>query len=325
MTSRKEALAVLRHWKLENEPISDVHPKSSGEGDVRAVYVGDDYVLKWSENPDEVCNAVALCEALQSADVYASSLIRTTDGRAYVQDGALFFYVTRRIVGTQLTARDFYGRDRTAKAQLLGEAIGKLHRALRQMKAPVNDVNLYESVKNWALPKMEDILPLPESFRRDYLHEFGALYSDLPKQIIHRDLNPSNIIVSQDKWGFIDFELSETNLRIYDPCYAAVAILSESFDGNDHTGLSTWLETYRNIMRGYDNAIQLTDKERVAIPYVVVAEQMASTAWFSEQNRYAGLFETNKRIAQWLISVFDELRFDQIPDSAAVHTATNKS
>lgn len=309
--SRKEALDVLGHWRLETESIFDVPSRSSGAEGAGAFYIGDDYVLKCCENPDEANNAVALCEALQSADVYASSLIRTTDGRAYVQDGALFFYVTRRIVGTQLTARDFYERDHTAKAQLLGESIGKLHRALRQMKAPVNDVNLYESMKNWALPKMEDILPLPESFRRDYLHEFGALYSDLPKQIIHRDPNPSNIIVSQDKWGFIDFELSETNLRIYDPCYAAVAILSESFDGNDHAVLSTWLETYRNIMRGYDNAIQLTDKERVALPYVVVAEQMASTAWFSEQNRYAELFETNKRMAQWLISVFDELRFDR--------------
>jgi len=26
----------------------------------------------------------------------------------------------------------------------------------------VNDVNLYESVKNWALPKSKDILPLSE-------------------------------------------------------------------------------------------------------------------------------------------------------------------
>lgn len=311
MMSRKEALDVLGHWRLETEPIFDVPSRSSGVEGAGAFYIGDDYVLKCCENPDEVNNAVALCEALQSADVYASSLIRTTDGRAYVQDGPLFFYMTRRIVGTQLTARDFYGSDHTAKAQLLGESIGKLHRALRQVTAPVNDVNLYESVKNWALPKMEDILPFPESFRRDYLHEFGALYSDLPKQIIHRDPNPSNIIVSQDKWGFIDFELSETNLRIYDPCYAAVAILSESFDGNDHAGLSTWLEAYRNIMRGYDSAIRLTDKERVALPYVVVAEQMTSTAWFSEQNRYAGLFETNKRIIQWLISVFDELRFDR--------------
>ena len=32
---------------------------------------------------------------------------------------------------------------------------------------------------------------------------------DLPRQVIHRDPNPSNIILAKDKWGFIDFELSE--------------------------------------------------------------------------------------------------------------------
>lgn len=33
--------------------------------------------------------------------------------------------------------------------------------------------------------------------------------------------------------GFIDFELSERNIRIFDPCYASTANLSESFDEND--------------------------------------------------------------------------------------------
>ena len=55
---------------------------------------------------------------------------------------------------------------------------------------------------------------------------FRELYAELPKQIIHRDPNPSNIITNADKWGFIDFDLSECSVRIYDPCYAASAILS---------------------------------------------------------------------------------------------------
>ena len=142
------------------------------------------------------------------------------------------------------------------------------------------------------------------------MNEFGKLYDKLPKQIIHRDPNPSNIIVSQNEWGFIDFELSEKNLRIYDPCYAAVAILSESFDEKDQAKLSNWLEIYRNILWGYDSVVKLTNEECVALPYVVMADQLVSTAWFSEQNKYTELFETNKRMTQWLITIFDELKFD---------------
>lgn len=154
-------------------------------------------------------------------------------------------------------------------------------------------------------------LSLSESFCQSYLNEFGKLYDKLPKQIIHRDPNPSNIIVSQDEWGFIDFELSEKNLRIYDPCYAAMAILSESFDEKDQAKLSKWLEIYQNILWGYDSVVKLTNEECAALPYVVMADQLVSTAWFSEQDKYTELFETNKRMTQWLITIFDELKFNK--------------
>lgn len=126
----------------------------------------------------------------------------------------------------------------------------------------------------------------------------------------HRDPNPSNIIVSQDEWGFIDFELSEKNLRIYDPCYAAVAILSESFDEKDQAKLSKWLEIYRNILWGYDSVVKLTNEECAALPYVVMADQLVSTACFSEQDKYTELFMINKRMTQWLITIFDKLKIN---------------
>ena len=110
-----------------------------------------------------------------------------------------------------MIAHDFYEGDYAAKARFVGEIIGQLHLILCQAKTSVNDVNLYESVKNWALPKSKDILSLSESFCRGYLNEFGKLYDKLPKQIIHRDPNPSNIIVSPPcvlfGWWFSPWEL----------------------------------------------------------------------------------------------------------------------
>ena len=310
MVSHKKVLDVLKQWKLENESISDVYHESNGEKSNRAFYVGKDFVLKFSKNSDEVQKAIALCDAIKGAGLCISSPIETADGRAYVQDGELFFYLTHRISGTQMNAHDFYEGNYIAKARFVGEIIGQLHLILCQAKIPVNEVNLYESVKNWALPKVKDILSLSESFCRGYLNEFGKLYDKLPKQIIHRDPNPSNIIVSQDEWGFIDFELSEKNLRIYDPCYAAMAILSESFDEKDQAKLSKWLEIYRNILWGYDSVVKLTNEECAALPYVVMADQLVSTAWFSKQDKFTELFETNKHMTQWLITIFDELKLN---------------
>lgn len=307
--SHKKASELLKHWNLEKESISDVYYEGSGEKSDATLYIGKDFVLKFSASLGKVKNAIALCRAMENTGLYVSSPVATTDGREYVQDGELFFYVTRRVSGMQMISHDFYEGDHIEKSRFVGEIIGQLHLVLCQAEALVNDVNLYQTVENRAMPKARDILALPEQFCRDYLDTFRKLYDRLPKQIIHRDPNPANIIVSQDKWGFIDFELSERNLRIYDPCYAATAILSESFDDNDSAKLSKWLEIYRNIIWGYDSVVKLTDEERKALPYVIIANQLICVAWFSKQDKYTEIFETNKRMTQWLISVFDGLKF----------------
>ena len=92
-------------------------------------------------------------------------------------------------------------------------------------------------------------------------------------------------------------------MRIYDPCYAATAVLSECFGKDDEK----WLEMYRNIICGYDSVAHLTDDERKAVPYVILANQLVCVAWFAGQDKYAELFKTNKRMTEWLLSKFEEL------------------
>lgn len=101
-------------------------------------------------------------------------------------------------------------------------------------------------------------------------------------------------------------ELSERNVRICDPCYAATAILSESFAENAGK-LEKWMELYKNIIRGYDSAARLTAEESKAIPYILLANQLICTAWFTEQEKYAELYETNRKMTQWLAEHFDAL------------------
>lgn len=151
-------------------------------------------------------------------------------------------------------------------------------------------------------------MQLPDAFCQGYLNVFGKLYDKLPQQMIHRDIHLGNIILSRDHWGFIDFELSEKNIRIYDLCYAATAILPESFDYEAQEKLRKWLEIYQNLVCGYDSVIKLTNEERQAIPYVILANQLVCVAWFSEQEKYADIFETNKGMTLWLLGMMDELR-----------------
>lgn len=104
-------------------------------------------------------------------------------------------------------------------------------------------------------------MDLPESFAEMYEKEFGKVYGSLLQQIIHLDPNPGNIILCGDNWGVLDFDLSERNIRIFDPCYAATAILSESFEADNTDKLKQWIMIYKNIMYGYDQVVKLSDSE----------------------------------------------------------------
>lgn len=53
---------------------------------------------------------------------------------------------------------------------------------------------------------------------------------------------------------------------------------------------------------------KLTEAERNAIPYVILANQFVCVAWFAEQDKYAEIYETNKRMTAWLMERFGELK-----------------
>ena len=298
--SHKKASQILKNWNLETETVTDIYYEGTGNKNDSACYVGDEFVLKYTANLGKLKNHIEVSKAIENVGLIAAVPMKTTDGQEYVQDGELYFYLTKRLPGTQMVSHSFGEGD----GRFVGEIIGQLHLALSKVETCLTDTDLLGTVRDWALPKAKEAMNLPDGFCKEYLDTFAALYPKLPRQIIHRDPNPGNIICADDQWGFIDFDLSERNVRIYDPCYAATAVLSETFGQND----DKWPGIYRDIICGYDSVARLTDDERKAIPYVILANQFVCVAWFAEQDKYAELLETNKKMTLWLISKFEELK-----------------
>jgi Ser/Thr protein kinase RdoA (MazF antagonist) len=298
--THKKAAQILKAWDLHNEAITDIYYEGTGNKNDSACYVGEDYVLKHTCDLKKLQKHIAVSKALTNVGLLSAVPVPTADGREYVQDGTLYFYVTRRLQGSQMVSHRFGEGD----GRFAGEILGQLHLALAQMEDCVSEADLLATVRDWALPKAKAVLGLSDAFCKDYLDTLTDLYPNLPRQIIHRDPNPGNIICSEEQWGFIDFDLAERNVRIYDPCYAATAVLSETFAD----GCGKWLDIYRDIICGYDSVAKLTDAERRAIPYVLLANQFVCVAWFSEQDKYVEIFETNKRMTAWLLERFEELK-----------------
>ena len=298
--THKKVAQILKHWNLEGETAADIYYDGTGNKNENACYVGEKLVLKYTANLGKLKKHIEVAKALDGIGLLSAVPVRTTDGEEFVRDGELWFYLVRRLPGEQMVAHRFGDGD----GRFVGEMIGQLHLALSKIDDCVTEADLLATVRDWALPKAKAALNLSDAFCRKYIDSFQVIYPALPRQIIHRDPNPGNIICGEDQWGFIDFELAERNARIYDPCYAATAVLSETFgDHNDQ-----WLDNYRDIICGYDSVTCLTETERLAIPYIILANQFVCVAWFSEQEKYRDVFETNRKMTLWLVDRFEDLQ-----------------
>ena len=298
--THKKATQILKNWNLGDLTVADIYCESTGNKKENVCSVGDAYVLKYTADLSKLEKHIEVSRALESIGLLSAVPVPTAEGADYLQDGDIYFYLTRRLPGTQMAAHRF----EDGNGRFVGEILGQLHIALKGIEDGVSEADLLSTVRDWALPNAKAALRLEEGFCRDYLETFAALYPKLPRQIIHRDPNPGNIICADQQWGFIDFELAERNARIYDPCYAATAVLSETFGSNN----DKWLDIYRDMICGYDSVAHLTEEERKAIPYILLANQFVCVAWFAEQDKYAEIFETNKYMTAWLIEHFEALK-----------------
>lgn len=308
MMTHKKVTGILKKWGMENAVVSDIYYEGTGNRSENAFYIGEDYVLKFSANLGKLKNHIEISKELENVGLSAATPVKTLTGEEFIADDELFFCLTKRLVGEQIKPGEMYEGDAIGKARFVGEMIGQLDTALAKVEVLVEEANIFERVTGWAIPQLQGKLDLPEQMLADYTECFGKVYTKLPKQIIHRDPNPGNIIMAKDKWGFIDFELSERNVRIFDPCYAATAILSESFEEDDEEKLSKWIQIYRNILHGYDDVVHLTEAEKKAAPYVVLSNQLLALACFADKEKFREVYETNKRMTEWLISKLDNLK-----------------
>ena len=270
--------------------------------------VNDRFVFKTGTNIGSLKRHFTLSKAIKDAGLEAACPIPTCDGREYVLEDEHYFFLSPKLYGNRLISGECFTGDYKANARYLGECIGQLHEILKKCDddMPLNEANLYDDVIKWALPGTKEQMqqhdcPLPETFYDDYISTYGILSKNLPRQIIHRDIHPGNFIMADGKLtGFVDFELSERNVRLFDPCYCATGILSESINENNPEKLEKWPEIFKNILIGYDSVCKLTPEEYKAAIYVVYSIQMICIAYFGKLDKYTELAGIERRMLKWI-------------------------
>jgi len=314
MLTQTQIRQLLLKWDIDGkQEIGTVHFFGGG---IKAWNIGHSYVLKTGTDVVGLRTHIDISEELKKLGMIAACPIKTKDGQDFFQEGDRFYVLLNRIEGSYLTPEERYCSERNVIGEKYGAAIGRLHKILHKVddSLEVIDRNAYTTVINWAMPETKRIMeqwntPLPEEFYTEYVNNFGTLFNKLPQHIIHRNPNPTNILFKDGEVsGFIDFDISERNVRVFDPCYCATGILSEA--GNIADGYEKWPEILKGIIKGYDSVCHLTSEEKQSILYVIYSIQMIFIAYLDGREEEKDVAIENRKMLLWIWQNADKFKFE---------------
>ena len=275
-----QALAALTetHWGLTGA----LHPLTSErDQNHRLDTTTGQFTLKLA-NPAEPAaltdfQTEALLHSARAApDLPTPRVIPARDGRSIIAtpDGAL--RLLSWLPGTPLAHLP-----RTpALAASIGTALGRLDAALASFHHPASDHHLLWDIQNAA-----DLAPLTPALPRDlkprilpFLDHFTAriapALAHLPRQVIHGDFNPHNLLADPGQpgtlTGILDFGDMTLSHRICDLAVAASYLI----DPADPAGLLV------PLTRAYHRANPLTEAELRLLPDLITA-RLATTLTIS--------------------------------------------
>lgn len=296
MLTREKFREALTQWGRDLL-LAPVTWAGSGEISETAMYAGDDLVLKAYRDESAARLAIVLADALDAQGIPAAKAVPLPDGSLMLPIAGVQMTLCRRVKGTPLEAAELIRHPE--EGLRVGAALANLHKATAALDASwADDEPWAEHILNWALPRVQGILP------EDYLTDFAARVEalrELPSALIHRDPNPSNLINTGDAIGFVDFDLSRRFARVFDPCYTMTAVLSEVFGRDELPWKENWPALCRAILAGYESVTALSAAEKAAVPTLMQGNELLCIAAFASSSKYKDVFEVNMRMLPYII------------------------
>ena len=220
---------LLSQWSLKETEVAPVYQPNGDQLSEHVWQVGSAYYLKLFSSIEAVQKELALVSQAGSAQ----DILSADSGLEYVEAQGNYFVLFRKDVGSPLLSADPLAHPE--QGRYIGEIIGQLSLQLAEVAGDFPENHLLENLTHWALPACQS-LELPAEWLTDFQARVTQLFPELPRQLIHRDLNGGNLLVENGRFTPIDFELAEINYRIYDPCYYLTSVLSEQFNKPTFSG-----------------------------------------------------------------------------------------
>ncbi|HDR7767581.1 MULTISPECIES: phosphotransferase enzyme family protein [Bacillus cereus group] len=287
----EDILEIVNFW-FEDKDVTATEIKAN----VTKIHCNNkSYILKEKGSIKQLLVEIHVLKQLEEKGVKVQKLVKTSNSKKYVFYKEKYYCLYKYIAGSGLEIKD------TENLKELGSTIGEEIANLHQVLNSVNNNelvkrDLYKVVYGWALPILE---------KNEYVHQdvirkmnqihtaFKEIVHPLREQIIHRDMHLSNVIFKDNEFqGFIDFELLESNVRVFDLCYCCTLYSDEVLRGK-------WQHIISTIFEGYNKQNILMKEELQSIWYVMLSIQVIFITYFVQLK---DLLKLNEEMFFWIFA-----------------------
>ena len=295
---------LLAYWEIG--PIRSITEQPRGEsasGNVTFVETesGARYVLKRKTVRCTLPHEYKLLETLAAQGVPVAAPLRARSGEPYIQVGEDCFDLTPQLPGT--VYNDHYVPGAIESARQFGAAISRLHTALRNCEGLISvpDMDLPADIAR-SSQVVRSIWPAGQPSIDSILAELeaglAACFTELPRQLIHRDAHPGNMLFFDGKLsGWLDFEIMLCGPRLFDLCYCSTSLLMNGMD--DPAKRRTWFTLLSALVEGYESVSRLTSVERRALRVIQMSIEVIFIAFYAGIRHPAGMAQ-NISALTWL-------------------------
>lgn len=270
-------MEILKQWDIEATSITELQEKVWD--------INHSYILKAYDNPDECMKNIYIYDTLRQHGIPIPEVIRTVQGESFGKQDKLLYILSRRLSGNHLSAEDVINSP--AIASNIGRMTGRLHKAFSEITGQIHSVdnNFVEELKGWIKRSLQE--HAKDSFTytifEDCLAELDAVYDKLERHLIHRDLHLGNLLlVDNEITGYIDFDLSQINAKIFDIAYLCADWAVNKISNEEY--MAAWKQAVQAIVSGYHKEHSLSNLEKQSIGIMMCCIEMLFVAYFYGMN-----------------------------------------
>lgn len=309
---------ILNNWELDEKlSVSEEIISYETNRETHIWNVCNKYILKMTNDECEMKNNINITKLLLKEEIPVQKVIQTLSGESYIYIDKMYFGLFTRLNGSVI--KDYFQGDYLKRAFYLGECAANLHKGLKvlteekTLEDKIWNNNMIDELNGWVKDEVNKYLKssslnkeeveLFNKIRKEFNENFESLYLKLPRQIIHRDFHGENMIFEGEKLiGYIDFDLTQINAKIFDLCYLCTGALSTCF--NNSNKRDRWIKFSKTAIEGYDNKINLTCEEKECIKYMLLAIELIMIGYFAKDG-YKDIADANVKMFNFIDSVWD--------------------